>query len=331
VKTADVERGNREVSGPVLTLAGGFGGAKLAHGLLAALPRDSLSIVVNTADDFDLHGLRICPDLDTVVYTLAGLANPATGWGLRDETWSAAAMLARYGAPTWFNLGDGDLATHVLRTQRLRAGESLTEVMAALSSALGVTARVLPATDQPIRTEVRIETGWRDFQDYFVRRGHRDDVLEMRIAGIEAAHPTREVLEAIGRAALIVVAPSNPFVSIGTILAIPGMTDALLAAAAPIVAVSPIVAGAALRGPADRMFVTLGGEASAAGVARHYEQHHPGLLDGLVIDTRDAELAPAVAATGIRPEVADTVMLDDVSRQGLARAVLAFGAGLVPA
>ena len=218
-----------------------------------------LSIIVNVGDDLELHGLTVCPDLDTVMYTLAGLANDETGWGLLGETWSTGAMLQRYGEETWFQLGDRDMATHLLRTRLLRAGRRLTDVTATLSERLDVQARLLPMTDDTVRTEVRTPDGWLEFQDYFVRRAQRDEVLEIRRDGIEAARPTLEVIDAIDTAELIVIAPSNPFVSVGTILALPGMVAKLVAAAAPIVAVSPVVGGKALRGPADRMLQSLGG------------------------------------------------------------------------
>ncbi|MGH2408103.1 MAG: 2-phospho-L-lactate transferase [Candidatus Limnocylindrales bacterium] len=316
----------------VVVLAGGFGGARFSHGVALAATASAalleLSVVVNTGDDLESHGLLVCPDLDTVLYTLAGLANDATGWGLRDETWSAAAMLERLGAATWFRLGDRDLATHLRRSDRLRDGARLTEVEAELAASLGVHARILPMSDERVRTELRTDAGWLEFQEYFVHRGHRDDVHEIRFAGIEKARPTPEVHAAIAGADVIVVAPSNPYVSIATILAVPGMTPALLAARAPIVAVSPIIAGAAVRGPADRMFTTLGGEASALGVARHYRERHPGLLDGLVIDTADAGQAGAIRKSGLAVQVTGTLMRDEADRRRLAEEILAFAMGL---
>ena len=309
----------------VAVLGGGVGGAKLADGLQAVLPHGALAVIVNTGDDLVLHGLHVSPDLDTVMYTLAGMANPETGWGLRDETWSAAALLERYGSDTWFRLGDRDLATHIVRTVRLAGGTTLTEATRDLAAALGVPSRVLPMSDAPVRTRLRTDVGWLDFQDYFVRRRHADDVREVVFDGAARARPTTLVLDAIAGAALIGIAPSNPFVSVGTILAVPGILDALLAAPAPVVAVSPIVAGAALRGPADRMFVTLGGEPSALGVARHYVERYPGLVDGLVIDRRDQAQSPAIEALGIRVRAAETVMIDERTRAALAREVLALG------
>ena len=316
----------------VVVLAGGYGGAKLSHGVaLAAEAQGSgleLAVIVNTGDDLELHGLLVCPDLDTVLYTLAGLANEETGWGVRDETWSAAEMLARYGAPTWFRLGDRDLGTHVVRTNRLRNGARLTMVEAGLVEALGVRARLLPMSDDRVRTELRIDEGWLPFQDYFVRRHHEDLVHEIRFTGIVSARPTPEVLVAIADADRILVAPSNPFVSIGTILALPGIVEALAAARAPMVAVSPLIGGAAVRGPADRMFASLGGEASALGVGRHYVERYPGLLDGLVIDEVDAGQADALRALGLAVRVAPTLMLTSDDRRRLALDVLDFAAEL---
>jgi LPPG:FO 2-phospho-L-lactate transferase len=319
------------LSGAVTVLAGGYGGAKLSHGLaLASVARVArgagpldLSIVVNTGDDLELHGLAVWPDLDTVMYTLANLANDETGWGLRAETWSAAEMLSRYGAETWFQLGDRDLATHIRRTELLREGRRPTEVTAELTRRLGVDARLLPMTDDLVRTDVRTPGGWLGFQDYFVRRGQQDDVLEIRRRGIEAARPTPEVLEAIAEAELIVIAPSNPFVSVGTILALPGMLEALLDARAPIVGVSPVVGGRALRGPADRMLETLGGRASADGVLDHYRATYPGLLDVFVVDRVDAGEAAALRAQGATIDILDTVMHDHADRQRLAEEILA--------
>jgi LPPG:FO 2-phospho-L-lactate transferase len=282
----------------------------------------ALTVVGNTGDDLELHGLHISPDLDTVMYTLAGLANAATGWGVRDETWSAAEMLARYGEPTWFRLGDRDLATHIARTARLRTGARLTDVTHELCAALGVRATLLPMSDEPVRTKIRTDHGWLDFQDYFVRRRHEDDVLEIRFDGIDDAHPTREVLDAVAGADVIVIAPSNPFVSVDPIVSLPGMLSALLSASASMFAISPIVGEQALRGPAAQMMRSLGGEVSAAGVAQHYAACHPSLVDALVIDTTDADHAPAIRDLGIEPAVAQTVIADDAHRRRLALTIL---------
>jgi LPPG:FO 2-phospho-L-lactate transferase len=309
----------------VLALAGGVGGAKLAAGLEAVLAQGELSVVVNTADDFDLWGLRICPDLDTVMYTLAGVANPETGWGIREESFDALGMLARYGEDTWFKLGDRDLATHILRTARLRAGEALTHITAHLSAALGIESAVLPMCDEPVTTVLDTPDGPLEFQEYFVRRRQRDEVLGVRLRGIEDARPTDSVLEALARADLVVFCPSNPVVSIGPILALPGMREALDSSLAPKVAVSPIVGGRALKGPADRMLASLGHEVSAAGVARMYE----GLVDGMVIDGGDEGERPRIEALGMRVLATAAVMRDAPDRARLAREVLGFGAGLV--
>lgn len=312
----------------VTVLAGGVGGAKLSHGV-SMLPDVDLSVIVNTGDDLELHGLAISPDVDTVLYTLAGLANAETGWGLRDETWSAHEMLGRYGAPTWFRLGDRDIATHLVRTSRLAAGATPTEVTRELAAALGLGARVLPMADRPVRTRIRTATGWLELQAWFVGRRHADDALEIRFDGVDEARPTAAVLDAVRSADVIALAPSNPFISIGTILALPGMVPALLGAGAPVVGVSPIVAGAAIKGPADRMFETLGGEASALGVARHYATRYPGLLDGLVVDVADAAHVPAIERLGMAAMATTTVMHHDIDRRRLAEDTLAFARDLV--
>ncbi len=334
-RAARAERKGRPTSGQdpshfptrVTVLAGGVGGAKLAHGL-SMLPGVELTVIVNTGDDLELHGLVVSPDVDTVLYTLAGLANPETGWGLRDETWSAHEMLGRYGAPTWFRLGDRDVATHLVRTTRLRGGATPTDVTGELAQALGVRARILPMSDRPVRTRVRTAGGWLDFQEWFVARRHADDALEVRFEGIEDARPTERVLSSVDAAEALVIAPSNPFVSIGTILSLPGMAAALIAAAAPVVGVSPIVAGVALKGPADRMLETLGGESSALGVARHYADRYPGLLDGLLIDRADEAQAASIEALGIRALATSAIMQDDADRARLAGEVLGFAAEL---
>jgi len=308
----------------VLALAGGIGGAKLAAGLQDALPPGDVNVIVNTADDFDLWGLRICPDLDTVMYTLAAVANPVTGWGVEDETFAALGMLARYGEETWFKLGDRDLATHVLRTARLRAGETLTGITAELSAALGVRSSILPMCDEPVATVLETPDGPLEFQEYFVRRGQRDEVSGVRLRGIEDARPTDAVLAALAGADVVIFCPSNPLVSIGPVLAVPGMRKALLSSSAPKIAVSPIVGGRALKGPADRMLGSLGHEVSATGVARIYE----GLVDGMVIDGVDEGERADIENLEMRVLATDAVMRDADDRARLAREVLEFGAGL---
>ena len=309
-----------ETTGTVVVLAGGVGGAKLAHGFAQLGLGKRLAIIVNTADDFELYGLAISPDLDTVLYTLAGIANPVTGWGILGDTANTLAMIGRYGQPTWFWLGDRDLATHILRTERLRRGARLTEVTRELAAALGVTARILPMCDEPVRTVVRTPDGDLPFQEYFVRRRQQDPVLAVRFEGIEQARPTLECERALEEADVVVLAPSNPIVSIGPILALPGLRERMRRATVPIVAVSPIVGGRALKGPADRMLASLGYDVSPLGVARLYQD----FLDGLVIDVQDAALAEAIRGLGIEPYVTDAVMHDEADRARLARETLAF-------
>jgi LPPG:FO 2-phospho-L-lactate transferase len=309
----------------VVALAGGVGGAKLAAGLQDVLPAGDLTVVVNTADDFDLWGLHICPDLDTVMYTLAGIANPETGWGIVDEAFETLNMLGRYGEDTWFKLGDRDLATHVLRTDRLRSGETLTEITDRLSGALDLASAVLPMTDDPVSTVLDTPEGRLEFQEYFVRRGQKDEVLGVELRGIEDAGPTEAVLAAISGADAIIFCPSNPVVSIGPILALPGMRKALALSRAPKVAVSPIVGGRALKGPADKMLLSLGHEVSCAGVAAIYA----GLVDGMVVDTVDDDDRAGIEAIGMRVLVTDSVMREAGDRARLASETLEFGVGMV--
>jgi LPPG:FO 2-phospho-L-lactate transferase len=305
----------------VCALAGGVGGAKLAAGLQDALEPGALSVVVNTADDFDPWGLRVCPDLDTVMYTLAGIHNPETGWGLAGETFDALGMLARYGEDAWFKIGDKDLATHVLRTAKLRSGETLTGITAALSAALSIPSTILPMCDEKVSTELKTPAGLLEFQEYFVRRRQRDEVLGVELRGIEDARPTDAVLGALAGADLIVLCPSNPVVSVGPILSVPGMREALTSSPAPKVAVSPLVGGRALKGPADRMLASLGHEVSSAGIAGMYR----GILDGMVVDHADEGERPAIEALGMRVLATDAVMRDAADRGRLAREVIAFG------
>ncbi len=309
----------------VCELAGGVGGAKLAHGLQAALGPE-LTVIVNTADDIERHGLAVWPDHDTVMYTLAGLDDRERGWGLAGETWAAIDQLGVYGEETWFRLGDRDLATHIVRTARLRRGERPTDVARHLQRSLGVRAAILPMTEEVVRTEVRTDEGWLGFQEYFVQRGQAPVVREVRFDGIATARPTPDVLEALASAEAIVIAPSNPIVSVGPILAVPGIRKAIDAArerGVRVVAVSGILGGRALRGPADRMLASLGHESSALGVARLYA----GLADAFVLDTVDASLARAIAALGMRAIVSDTVMGGDDAQLRVAREVLAVALG----
>jgi LPPG:FO 2-phospho-L-lactate transferase len=308
----------------IVALAGGVGGAKLAHGLMLAAPAQPPRVVVNTADDFELFGLRISPDLDTVLYTLAGLANPETGWGVAGDTFATLDMLGRYGEETWFRLGDRDLATHMLRTQRLRAGQTLTQVAAGLARALGVEAALLPMCDEPVATLIETADGPLAFQDYFVRRHQTDAVRGVRFAGVETACVPDGVRAAYAEARLIVFCPSNPIVSVGPILAVPGMRDLVSRAPAPKVAVSPIVGGRALRGPADRMLAGLGHEVSPVGVAGLYQ----GLIQGMVIDTLDGDRRGEIEALGMRVLVTDTIMVGAADRRRLAAEVISFGQSL---
>jgi LPPG:FO 2-phospho-L-lactate transferase len=305
---------------PVVLLAGGVGGAKLAHGLAAHLA-DRLTVVVNTADDLERHGLAIWPDHDTVMYTLAGLDDRERGWGLRDETWHVMEQLRALGQDPWFALGDRDIATHLVRTELLRSGTRPTEAAGRLQQALGIAPRILPMSDDPIRTRVRTDDGWLDFQEYFVHRHQEPTVHEVAFDGADDARLTSEVAAALRSAAAILVAPSNPVVSVGPILAVPGMAELLAEArgrGVPVVAVSGIVGGRALKGPADRMLESLGHESSALGVARLYAEW----VDTFVIDRVDAGLAPEIEALGLRVVVTDTIMSDDAARARLAGAML---------
>jgi LPPG:FO 2-phospho-L-lactate transferase len=306
----------------IVALAGGVGGAKLALGL-AAIAADRLSIVVNTADDFEHLGLHISPDLDTVMYTLAGVANPETGWGRASESWNFMAALTQLGGESWFNLGDRDLATHVERTRWLRAGETLSAVTADLCRKLGIEAKVLPMSDDPVRTVVATaEEGELDFQHWFVRRRCEPAVKAVRFAGIEQAAALPGALAALTSGALrgLVICPSNPFVSVAPILAVRGLRPAIEGLRVPRVAVTPIVGGQAIKGPAAKMLAELGHPASAVGVAAFYR----GLIDGFVLDRVDAAAKPEIEALGLRVMVTDTVMRTNPDKRRLAAEVLDF-------
>jgi len=308
-------------AGVIVALAGGVGGAKLAQGLALATPAEELTVLVNTADDFDLYGLRICPDLDTVLYTLAGIANPETGWGIAGDTFSALGAIARLGRDPWFRLGDQDLATHILRTERLRAGVSLTGTIAELAVALGIMSRILPMSDAPVATMVDTPSGQLTFQDYFVARHQQDEVRGVSFAGIDDAEISQPAARALEDADLVIFCPSNPIVSIGPILAVQGMRDALRRATTPKIAVSPIIQGKALKGPADKMLASLGHEVSALGVARIYAR----LIDGMVLDVRDSGLGASIEALGMRVLCTETIMGDAADRARLAAEVIDFG------
>ncbi len=312
---------------PVAVLAGGVGAARLLSGLVRVVPPVDVTAVVNTGDDMVMHGLTISPDIDTVTYTVAGAIDPERGWGLRDESWHAMEALERYGGATWFSLGDRDLATHLYRTGRLADGAGLAEVTAEIASAWGLSMRVLPVTEQPLRTMVTLEAGDEvSFQDYFVRQAHAVPVAAIRFAGADESRPSPGVIDAIASAAVVVVAPSNPIVSIAPVLAVPGVRSAVEARRDDVVAVSPLVGGRALKGPADRMLRELGHDASVLGIARLYAP----FAGTLVIDSADAELADSVRAEGLRCVVTDTIMRDPMAAAQLCETVLRAAGGRAP-
>ena len=304
----------------IAALCGGVGAARFLRGLVEVVDAQEVTAIVNTGDDVVLHGLHVSPDLDTVTYTLAGAVSQERGWGLEGETWAAMDALRRYPSSlAWFSLGDRDLATHLFRTQRLREGASLSTLTAEVAAAWGVGVTVLPVTDDRLETLMDVAgEGEIGFQDYFVRRRHAVAVRTVRFRGAGASKPAPGVLDALADAEVVVVCPSNPIVSIGPLLAVPGVRDAVAAVRERVVAVSPIVAGAALKGPADRLLAELGHEVSVVGVARLYA----GLAATLVVDEADAALAGAVEAEGMRCVVAPTVMRGPAEAAALARVVL---------
>ena len=311
-------------SASYVALSGGVGGAKLALGLCDVLEDPGrLTIVANTGDDFEHLGLKVCPDLDTLTYTLAGLANPETGWGRAGETGTFMEALGALGGETWFFLGDKDLAIHVERTRRLRAGESLSAVTSDLCARLGIRARIVPMSDDPVPTIVDTEDGPLAFQHYFVRERCRPRVFGFRHEGAARARASAGFLSALAAPDLgaVIVCPSNPYISIDPILAVPGVRAALEACRAPVIAVSPIIGGQAVKGPTAKMMTERGIAPSAAAIAAHYA----GLIDGFVLDEADRGEAVAITATGVAVEVAATIMTARGEKQALARAVLAFG------
>ena len=303
--------------GLVLALSGGIGGAKLALGLNRILPAGALTIVANTGDDFEHLGLAISPDIDTLLYTLAGLDNPELGWGRRDETWTFMKALESLGGETWFNLGDGDLATHVERTRRLAAGESLSQITDDFRRRLGISARLLPMTDDRVRTRLMTAAGWLDFQHYFVRQRCAPVIREIAFAGAAEARPQPEFLAALSDQNLraVVICPSNPFISVDPILGLPGVRDALRSCGAPVVAVSPIIGGKAVKGPTAKMMAELALPVDAGAVARHYGD----IIDFYVVDQTDAD---ALCDLGLPVAFTRTLMLSLEDREALARAVL---------
>jgi LPPG:FO 2-phospho-L-lactate transferase len=299
----------------VAVLSGGVGGARFLRGVVDAVDPAQVTAIVNVGDDLEVLGLAVSPDLDSVLYALAGLADEERGWGRADETWNALATVEALGGEAWFRLGDRDLGLHVVRTQALRAGEALSAVTARLAVALGLETTILPATDEPLRTWLDTPNGSFEFQQWFVARGHRDPVDRVRFDGAAAARPAPGVLEALHDAELILIAPSNPYVSIGPILAVERIRSALERRRVPCVAVSPLIGGQAVKGPAGAMLQRLEGGTTATHVAQCY----PGLIDALVIDEADAAEADAL---GVRPIVTKTLMRDAASRRALAEAAL---------
>jgi LPPG:FO 2-phospho-L-lactate transferase len=308
----------------IAALAGGVGGAKLADGLAGVLKPEDLTVVVNTGDDFEHFGLKICPDVDTVCYTLAGVANPDTGWGRIGETWNALESAAQVGGPTWFNLGDRDLGTHLERTRRLRLGQPLSRITRDFCQSWGVEPTVLPMTDDAVPTHVSTDKGELPFQEYFVHRQCSPRVTGFRFENIETADPAPGVLEALGAADLVVICPSNPWVSVDPILGLPGVRMAL--ASVTVVAVSPIIAGKAVKGPAAKMYAELGIQPSALSVAKHYgSSREGGLLSGLVIDNLDEGQSQDIRELGSDVLTTDTLMKNVTDRVRLAQEVLQFG------
>jgi LPPG:FO 2-phospho-L-lactate transferase len=302
----------------ITTLAGGVGAARFLEGLVQVVPQRDNSVISNGGDDEDFFGLRVSPDIDIVIYTLAGAIDQEKGWGLQGETFRALDALKRFGYETWFNLGDGDLATHAHRTKMLRDGATLTEVTRTIVEAFGLELTLLPVSDDRIRTLVDTDAGTLAFQEYFVKRRTEDDVRAVHFDGIEAAHPAPGVLDAIAGAGAVIIAPSNPIVSIGPIVGVPGIRDALRETRAPVAGISPIIGGKTIKGPADRMMAALGMTPTAAGVAQAYAD----FLDVLVIDEEDRDLAPEVEAAGVRAVVAQTIMRGPVEKRALAEVVL---------
>jgi len=302
----------------VTVLAGGVGAARFLEGVVQVVPQRDITVISNTGDDEEFFGLRVSPDVDIVIYTLAGAIDKEKGWGLAGETFHALEAIRRFGYETWFNLGDGDLATHAHRTRLLREGATLSEATRSIAQAFGLELTLLPVSDDRIRTLVETDAGTLAFQEYFVKRRTEDVVRAVRFDGIESARPAPGVIEAIRGADVVAVAPSNPVVSIGPLLAVRGVREALRETAATVVGVSPIIGGRTIKGPADRMMASLGMTPTAAGVAEAYRD----FLDVLVIDEEDRALAPAVEAVGVRAVVAPTIMRGPAEKRALAQVVL---------
>lgn len=309
-----------------LVFAGGVGGAKLSEGMAHSVGAELLTVVVNTADDFEIYGLHVSPDVDTVMYALANINNAETGWGLQGDTFKNFAMLERYGAAPWFHIGDADMATHLLRTQMMRDGASLSEAIHTLGIRLGIQSRILPMTNDRVRTIVDTDEGLFGFQEYFVKLRWQPEVRGLIYEGAEEAEAMPDVIRAIETADTIVIAPSNLYLSIDPILAVPGIKDALLNATAPIIAVTPIIGGEAVKGPAAKLMRELGTESSAVAVAQHYAE----FLNGFVLDEQDAALKPHIEAMGMGVLVTDTIMKDSDERARVACEVVTFADQLRP-
>ncbi len=302
----------------IVVLAGGVGAARFLQGLVQVVPQERLTVIVNTGDDRDFYGLHVSPDLDIVMYTLAGVVDEAHGWGIRNDTYFTMQQLTRYGNEDWFMLGDRDLATHIHRTNLLHQGRTLSEVTEELCRHFGLGMRILPMTDQPVVTHIQTPVGLLHFQEYMVKRRCSDEVQDVVFVGANESRPAPGVLDAIKEAKAILIAPSNPIVSIGSILAVPGIHDTLHESSGIVVAVSPIVGGAPIKGPADKLMKGLGMEVSAVGVARCYRD----FLDMMIIDERDKHLLSEIEDLGIPATATNTIMRDDAVKLALAHAVL---------
>jgi len=302
----------------IVLLTGGTGGAKFLQGLMQVVPQDQITCVVNTGDDFVCWGLHVSPDVDSITYALAGKLSRERGWGVEGDTFECLEVLRRMGAPSWFQIGDRDLGLHVFRTEKLRAGKSLSQVTAEVADGLSVHARILPMSDELVETRVATPAGELSFQEYFVRERCRVPVSGVRFAGSERARPAPGITETIHGAEAVIIAPSNPVTSIGPILAVPGIREALRMTSATIGAVSPIVGGAAVSGPAVELMRTQGLAPSIAGVAKAYAD----FLDALIADESDAAAAPEVEALGIRVQLAATLMKSDADKAALAKVVM---------
>jgi LPPG:FO 2-phospho-L-lactate transferase len=302
----------------IVVLSGGVGGARFLQGVVQVVPQQQITVISNTGDDREFYGLHVSPDIDIVLYSLAGIVDATNGWGIRDDTYNTMQQLTRYGNEDWFLLGDRDLATHIHRTNLLRQGKTLSEVTDNLRTQLGLDLRVLPMSDQPVATHIQTPAGLLHFEEYLVKHRSAEDVQDVVFVGASEAKPAPGVLDAIKQADAILIAPSNPIVSVGTILAVPGIHDALHEASGMVIAISPIVGGAPIKGPADKIMRGLGLEVSAVGVTRCYRD----FLDVMIIDEQDAHLTREIEDLGIPVVVTDTIMRDDATKAALARTAL---------